>query len=386
MKYYLLRAALESPLNVQKNRQSNMSLTMDHLPGSTLRGAVAAQYLRQGGSATDDDFQTCFIRGPICFPNLLPSDTADVIPSVLPLTSYSCKRKPGFKVQGGHGVFDTLIPTAYSRMTGEQATADGTWTCNVCAQDKKPFTGYWNNNIHNPEKYRVSMCYQRHTGIDRLTGTGANSIFYATQAISECRMTEVDPVDQYLAGGAFLTDDQFAALNRSISDGHLYVGADKTRGYGMLTLTIKEADEPKVNIEQWNTAFHTRYKSLCKEDAPAGLYFSVKTESPAILVDRLLRPDSSINLPDPEIKPLLQVAKAQIIRGWNNTWGLPKPDDVAIAPGSVYLFRYEKDDMEDMKKIEEYLSKLVVLGIGLRREEGFGRISICDSIHVEEVI
>ena len=363
-----------------------MSLTMDHLPGSTLRGAIAAQYLRQGGAVSDADFQRCFIHDPICFPNLLPSDAPDIIPSVLPLTSYSCKRKSGFKAQGGHGVFDTLIPTSYSRMLNKPVTDTGVWTCAVCSQDKKPFTGYWNNDIRNPEKYRVSICYKRHTGIDRLTGTVANSIFYTTQAISDRRITEVDLVDQYLAGGAYLSDDQLVALKRILSDGHLYAGADKTRGYGMLTLEMKEAEEPKVDINQWNSAFHARYKSLFKEDAPAGIYFSVKMESAAILVDHLLRPDSSIKFPDPDVEPILQVTKAQNIRGWNTVWGLPKPDDGAISLGSVYLFRCKKDGPENIVNINEYLSNLVVSGIGLRREEGFGRISICDCIHVEEVI
>jgi len=72
------------------------------------------------------------------------------------------------------------------------------------------------------------------------------------------------------------------------------------------------------------------------------------------------------------------------IRGWQASWGLPKPDDVAIKMGSVFLYRYTGDAFDELK---DFLNELSYIGVGLRREEGFGRVTFCDSLHiVKEVI
>jgi hypothetical protein len=51
--------------------------------------------------------------------------------------------------------------------------------------------------------------------------------------------------------------------------------------------------------------------------------------------------------------------------------------------GSVFLFRYQGEDLEGLKA---KLNLLLIEGIGLRAEEGLGRIAICDPLHTAEVI
>ncbi|HHC25086.1 MAG TPA: hypothetical protein ENK58_06700 [Desulfobacterales bacterium] len=109
-------------------------------------------------------------------------------------------------------------------------------------------------------------------------------------------------------------------------------------------------------------------------------------ESHAILADKFLRPHSDIEeFSSSDFKLILKMTKAQTVRGWQSAWNLPKPDDLSVAMGSVFLFQYNEDEPE---KLENLLNELAVNGIGLRREEGFGRISVCDDLHIidKEVI
>jgi hypothetical protein len=59
---------------------------------------------------------------------------------------------------------------------------------------------------------------------------------------------------------------------------------------------------------------------------------------------------------------------------------MAKPDDMGVMMGSVYLYRYSGGDMEGLRS---YLARLATIGIGQRRSEGFGRVLICDPLHMQ---
>ena len=385
MKYYHITAELKAPLMIQQNRQAYASSTLDYIPGSSLRGAIAAAYLRSGGDAEADDFQNMFIRNPVFFPDLLPMAGSEGVSRVLPVTAVSCKRKSGFRRTDGkkHGVRDVLAVTAASRLHREPA--DKTyWVCPNCEEDMKPFSGYWNGDVTAPRKADPALISHRHTGIDRATGTVAPSIFYMTQALADFHK----PSDgkefqaQCLSGGVFLDEDQFKTLQQ-ILEIPIFVGADRTRGLGEISIKPVETDPPEFDVQTWHAAF-TKKLSLWTDAVPPGTFFSITLESHTILADQFLRPASEIEaLENPDIEPVMKIIKPVTIRGWHSAWGLAKPDEQGISAGSVYLFRYTGDDS---KALTERLNLLSAGGIGFRREEGFGRVCICDQLHVAEDI
>lgn len=381
VKYYRLTATLKAPLAIQQDRQSHSPGGLDYLPGSSLRGALAAKFLREGGSPDDVRFRSLFLEHPACFPNLFPADDSESISRVLPLTTWSCKRQPGFKTDG-HGIRDTLVSITCNREFKELGP-DNLWKCH-CKQDLKPFTGYWNGDVNHPKKCEVTKEYRRHTGIDRQTGTVAEGIFYTTQAISDYRQdVKGNFLSQQLSGGTFLTEEQFAYLIEIASQGPLFVGADRSRGYGEIKLEVNEAASPTFNIPAWNEAFQKRFQEIMGKALPTGVYFSVTLESPVILMDRYLRPTTELELNLEGIKTVLKVARSLCVRGWHACWKIPKPDDLALAAGSVYLFRYEG---QDLSSLNSYLQNLIITGIGCRTSEGFGRLSLCDPLHLEDFI
>lgn len=69
-----------------------------------------------------------------------------------------------------------------------------------------------------------------------------------------------------------------------------------------------------------------------------------------------------------------------VARGWNARQGLPKEDEPAVGRGSVLLFQAEPGKVDALlPRLKEAEEK----GIGRRREEGFGRVQVCDPFHYQ---
>ncbi|NCC36801.1 MAG: glycosyltransferase [Chloroflexia bacterium] len=69
------------------------------------------------------------------------------------------------------------------------------------------------------------------------------------------------------------------------------------------------------------------------------------------------------------------------IAGWHATWQQPKPVNLAVGMGSVFVFQAAAPLSEaDCAKLAELQQQ----GIGERRQEGYGQIRICDEFHSRE--
>jgi CRISPR-associated protein Csx10 len=393
---YRITAELLSPLTIADNRQSYASESLLYMPGSTLRGAIAAHYLREFGDQHSENFQTIFVASPISFPNLLPTTEKELfLPKPIPLTGVSCKRFKGFcfSETTSHGVGDILAEKVLEEYLPEILTLAA---CPICNNDMKSFTGFWNGSIETPVQYNPTIIYQKHTGIDRTSGTIAQEIFYMTQAMADYYKNEDDYSKQYLAGAIHLTDKEYEIL-LPVLESSLFAGADRTRGMGEIKLTLTETQPQPTDVAQWNAAFTDRLKALIDNKTDSnqmdqllnGCYFTINFDSDAILMDDWLRPTAELTpvletIPAHYIQPILKIARSKTIRGWNSAWGLPKSDDIAVSMGSVYLFKYNGNDVQ---KLNQELDQFMMNGIGLRKAEGFGRISICDNFHmIKEVI
>lgn len=385
MKQYRITAKLLAPLVIRQNRQSNTSPSTPYLPGTSLRGALAEQYILLGGCPNDDTFRLLFIEQPVRFPNLLPTDGGNSITQVLPLTSVSCKRDRGFKGDDKHGASDILVQKLAER---NHLKTRGELTCPDCGNDMKPLSGFWNGNTEFPSIFQTITLFQRHTGIDRITGTITPSIFFITQAMADFYKTSDSGkyLQQLLSGSMYLDDKQYGILSAILKD-PIFTGAHRSRGHGEIELFLEpmEISSSNPDIIEWDKKFKAKLERTVEGDMPSNLlsghYFSIMLESDAILVDAFLRPSSELALSFDGIESVLKVARSQVIRGWQAAWGLPKPDDVGLCMGSVFLFKYIGNNMDGLEK---FLSQTALNGIGLRREEGFGRISICDPIHTIE--
>ncbi|TCS78934.1 RAMP superfamily CRISPR-associated protein [Tepidibacillus fermentans] len=71
--------------------------------------------------------------------------------------------------------------------------------------------------------------------------------------------------------------------------------------------------------------------------------------------------------------------QTRVSSGYNNHWGTRLPQNIAIKAGSIFKYKYQGE----LKK--KRMEQLMDHGIGDRREEGFGRIVILDSLLGSEI-
>jgi len=366
---YRLVAELKSPLSISIDRRARTAGSLSFIPGSAMRGAIADMYLKKFGM--DSDFNHIFLSGDNIFPYLYPS-TLDAISYVIPSTAVSCKRESGFN---NHGVKDTLfLKGALAIIKGDAVIeTENFYRCNKCANELKPFTGFWNGDLSNPSSIKSEKIIMMHSGIDRTTGTVAKNILFGIEAVEPMR-------SPYMSGILKLSDRAFSKLTDLISL-PIFMGKAKTRGYGELKLSIESFNkEIKNDLIAWSDKFKFFSKKIFGVDLH-GFYFSISLQSDAIILDKFLRyspnlEDDLIQLRDTEL--IIKSVKMTKIRGWNYIYRLPKFDEWAIEKGAVYLYRYNGVDLE---KYIQALREIEEKGIGIRKEEGFGKIKISDPFH-----
>ena len=118
-----------------------------------------------------------------------------------------------------------------------------------------------------------------------------------------------------------------------------------------------------------------------------GTYFTLNLQSDTILIaedgwqrSMVLTAPALQEMTDceTEVTHVRSFASYHYVSGWNAAWRLPKETELVTQMGSVFVFH--------TPDIDAWLPKLQTLeniGIGNRREEGFGQISICDPFHLQ---
>jgi CRISPR-associated protein Csx10 len=172
----------------------------------------------------------------------------------------------------------------------------------------------------------------------------------------------------------------------------LFLGSGRSRGLGEVGVkawTETTAADPLP--ERWRKFNDAAQRA---EGNPDVRYFSLTLLSHLALRDALLCPvlakvtPQDFGLPDGVTWVCHQGSKKQpvlflnavTVAGWNAALGLPKPDTVALARGSVLLGQC---DPSQEQTVLARLAEIEVEGVGERRGEGFGRVAVCYPIHYE---
>ena len=142
------------------------------------------------------------------------------------------------------------------------------------------------------------------------------------------------------------------------------------------------------------------------EITPDDFYFSLSFPTGVVLMDRFLRytidPADMISwlpampsvdeafpmtarpthqlLTGGRMRWITAVTKHERLRGWNAAHGLPRQDEWMVARGAVYVYCFRGTSKERSALIEQ-LKTLSEEGVGVRRNEGFGAVFVCDNFH-----
>lgn len=407
MKRYPVAATLLSPLAVKRDRQSERSEGASSVSGTMLRGSLAQSYLQQHSEA-DETFRRLFQDETIC--RFGPLDPAS---SVLPLTAVSCKRYPGFRADGNHGVADILWDRVARRLSASPGRFP--WpSCARCGEDLKALPGFYRGTpgISAPAVARSRrQTVAAHVGIDRATSTAAESIFFTVEALEPA--ADPDGTPPVLVGWVDADEWAHGELVRVLAaeDFVITLGHARTRGYGQVRI---ELHEPVQDADGRDAREHWSSELLVflgrpefgggHLDPTRCLAFGLTLPTGAVLVDDLLRstqdPADAVewlpHLPRVDepggggregreveggmLRCLGAVSRHERLRGWNAAHGLPRQDEWAITRGSTFAYLFE-GGAEGRAALHERLDNLERRGIGLRCNEGLGDVVVSDEFH-----
>jgi len=441
MNKYRMEITLNSPVCIaQKRGIGNVIETLDYIPGSTIRGALAMLYLQKKGEYNDNEkiwelkekkqkeqFNAVFNSDNARFGNCYPEEA-----KVIPYTATSCKYFSGFRKDPHdpaetHCVFDTLIPLAEHELIGKKQSSgkiEEKFENCQSKMDEQPcgaimdrFSGYYKQTDSTLfERINLSKRLIARTAIMDSLGTAFPGRLYTIEALNE---KDEKGVRQKFSGCLETDETTFKTLKEILENNTLRIGSAKSRALGEISLQlgtpsplderwlIREVAERLKDMNSNMQKYVSQRYSQGQTDANTDIqnfksryFFSVTLHSDAILRDEILRFKSALEIQDlidsqPNLTPQQQnlLKKFQILRawlsahvvsGWNTALKLPKEDEVAISKGSVFLFVTKPCETfadTEVQPLADILKQVEESGIGERKNEGFGNIRICDEFH-----
>jgi CRISPR-associated protein Csx10 len=415
MKQIALTIQPLSPLSIGRQKPGGVvSEAENYIPGSVLRGALAARLL-QGkpqeqrsnlrGGGTDfsrlflDEyaaiFQNCYpLKSEVSTNGSGKHKLVDSVIWVVPATAISAKTDPGFKSEkepDKFGVFDTLI----DRYCAEVHDHPYDPLPETEGDRLEPLSGFYTKGKPYYESHSAPKRLLTRVGINRRRATAEEQILYSLEVLSE---TNAKGNPSRFVGNILVRDDDLAAkLLEALKNGRLAdmrLGGGASRGLGQVAITAEFSKVPNgisERIHQFNTALQNRWKlwDIFKTVSFPNdrTFFSLTLQSEAILTEQwqrtfvisedMLREATGIE--DSTLKLEVAYASSGLRSGWNSAWGLMKDTELITNMGAVYLFsvdsKRENDWMDALQHLEHR-------GIGERTCEGFGQIRICDEFHL----
>ncbi|MDF2387427.1 CRISPR-associated RAMP protein Csx10 [Nostoc ellipsosporum NOK] len=405
MKKINLEIKALSPLAIGRHKPGDyISKTETYIPGSVIRGAIAAVILKRSHHQLTDltknggDFQALFLdENPAIFQNAYPANikTQSQV-RVLPATALSSKNKPGFQSKPNdpkqNGVFDTLI----DRFCAENYGYIYDPNCPVDAGRVDAFTGFYSQFNGKYNKHSANTRLLTRIGINRRRATSEEQVLYSIEVLNESQDKKQKNI---IYKGAILVADELAESLKNFINAHqedLRLGGATSRGLGRVKITAHSLEEINStvianNIKQFNSKLRQRwlewkdiFGNPIEDLADNRLYFTLDLQADAILKEnwrcttviseKMLQNFTNVN--DLSLKLHAAYSSYDYRSGWNSAWGLMKDVELITNKGSVYLFSTEQQDLWF-----KALNDLEVKGIGDRTFEGFGQVQVCNEFH-----
>ena len=420
-----------SPLAIGKQKPgSSVSEALNYIPGTVIRGAIAAQILQrvepnnENFAENGGDFQALFLgEEPAIFQNGYPSVAklgagknkivTDKI-RFLPATAVSSKTKPGFKVSG-NGVFDTLVDRFCAQALNHHPYDPNDPQSLKDKTDPRvePYGGFYSrSNTGEYYSHSVSTRFLTRVGINRRRATSEDDILYSIEVLNEYALinpqADEDPKkwENVVYQSAILIADEALAerLKKFINNNthNFRLGGSASRGLGKVEITAKIVDlkkiedsksEVELRLEKFNTKFQERWElwsSIFNPSKQKQLenkkFFTLNLQSDAILTEQwrsttviseaMLKDFAEVEV-EADVKLEAAYSSYDYLSGWNSAWGLMKDVELVINKGAVYLFSTTQPE-----KWYAALAELEVKGIGERTSEGFGQLEICNDFHL----
>ncbi len=390
-----LKVTLNSPIITGGRKPSGQAVeALNYIRGGLIRGALANELLADLENNTPDaDFQKLFTEDDAAiFRNCTPAT------KILPATAISCKGTPGFSSDKKHGVFDTLI----ERIVSEKADWMYQPKCPKCSGRVESHSGFYEDATGSHKERHLNTRLLTRVAINRKRKVAEEGLLYHLTAIDpvivKSRKTKSQEEEEYkpvvLHGSVRVPSGLVEKVAQTLDHKVVRLGGGSSRGLGHVSIAVQNKSSPeplKERIDNFNEALSEvwqTYKYLPNTSIAQceGIYFTVNLQSEAILMaedgwqrSMVLTAQmlQDMAVCDTEVACVRSFASYGYAGGWNAVWGLPKETELITNIGSVFVFH-----TSDIESWLPALQELENRGIGNRREEGFGQITICDPFHL----
>jgi hypothetical protein len=338
----------------------NSSDCFDHVPCGVLRGALAARWL--SSRPADEDFHRIFL-GDTRFGPGAPTTADGVITSPVPRSRLCCK------VDGDHPWIDTVasIATFDVRAYEQDRASTRERACAKCRSAVKHRAG-WEWVDDGDIAHRLRPSFEDVTRTAMLDGRNRDGSLFSDSALPKgCQFTAE------ITGGS--AADVVEALG--LAEGtRLRMGRSRTTN-GTVSITGIEVLDATTSATVWDQLDNQWTPRDGDEEVALGSPgLVVVLTSPAIVLDAFQRPTTTIGCPT-GMTLVDSFVDTEYVHGWNAAQGLPKPPDVAVSAGSTFVFVRE-DGASDLPLADSVDDLAIWMrdGIGLRRSEGFGAVTV----------
>jgi CRISPR-associated protein Csx10 len=360
------RLRLDWPLCISIRRAVGNELSsLQYVPGTALRGALAEEYLAANERRADAGFETLFLNGRIRFGDLR-IDGADP----WPLSARVCREVES------HAPRDLLLAAA-----PEAPHRQIKPVCPQCDAKRVYPGGYFKLHAGSPPEYQTVMVESRraaHVQILPELLRAQEGQFHTARVLERGQDFEGAIWADDAAGAALLA---FAGPERI-----LYLGRGRTRGQGRVRLRLSNA-RPRT-VREIQEALGS-VQAAAARVLPGKAVFICTLLSRSILYDRwlLARPVMETADIDPQLGNYTMTThfnRLGEVAGWHANAQLPKTGALAVEAGSSFLF-VSNDDFPDLaaehRRVAPLLQAAEERGIGERRAEGFGEVRFCHPFH-----
>lgn len=346
-----------------RGEAGNQYDSLSCIPGSVLLGTLATLAAELHNLAAPEnykDFVNLFLRGSVLFSTLYPAyhfqnTLYPTIPA--PLALQTCSAVPLREEREGDGAYPAW---------------DQPEKCPRCDNRLEPISGFMPLRRLSPHTFTPGQTPELHIHVDEKTGRVKSGQLYGYTVLN---------AGQYFVGELICFGEE--AWNRlqemtGISEGAPLIwrmGKARRRGYGKVTAWLERCDDrPLVWVQ---LSLEERI-----QDPSQPITMTLLTDT--IILNSWgqqvlgCTPDwleEALGLGPVEI--LEAFARVRNVDGFNAYLGLPRWRDMALTAGSVVRFKLNSPP----KNWREQLQKLEIEGVGVRRNEGFGRVAFNHPIY-----
>ncbi|WP_129678070.1 CRISPR-associated RAMP protein Csx10 [Candidatus Chloroploca sp. Khr17] len=388
----LLKLEIEAvtPLAFTERRPNDQfRASLPYIPGGAIFGALGTALAAKGA------FDPTLFRALRCH-NAYPSAVADTWVRPMPLTALQPKGEKDATIS------DSLV----ARICWERQQPPALIYAPSDAQGR-PWVaaggGFYTLTGDTLAVRKVTQRVLTRVAINRRRRTAEDSRLYSPLVLNEVQSVQDTNGQRMFVPtrfvGTVLVPADAPALHETLPQLDV-LGARTSTGLGGVTLTAGplQADDGAAvaaRIDRLTQRFREQamiYKKLGGKKWMVGErnIFTVNLLADAILLDQGWLPTQQLSVAmlreatgiEADLALVRAFTVTKSIAGWHTTWQQPKPANLAVGMGSVFVFLAAAPLSEaDCAKLAELQQQ----GIGERRQEGYGQIRICDEFHSREM-